>query len=158
MKFIFTPMNEKYANDVIANWHYDDVYSFYDMAADEADVRIFVDTKNWQNITKAVLNENDELVGWASFYTENDEFWLSLGLRPDLTGRGLGEEFVTQCVKYAVSQYKLIKNTIKLAVALFNQRAIKVYQRAGFTETNRTVRDTHIGRVDFIEMEKHITH
>jgi len=157
MKFIFAPMNEKHANDIVTNWHYDDVYSFYDMAADEEDLRIFMDTKNWQNITKAALNEDDELVGWASFYTENDEFWLSLGLRPDLTGQGLGEEFVTQCVEYAASQYKLTKDTIRLAVAAFNERAIRVYQRAGFVETNRTIRDTHIGRVDFIEMEKHVT-
>jgi len=157
MKFIFAPMNEKHANDIVTNWHYDDVYSFYDMAADEDDLRIFMDTKNWQDITKAALNADDELVGWASFYTENDEFWLSLGLRPDLTGQGLGEEFVTQCVEYAASQYKLTKHTIRLAVAVFNQRAIKVYQRTGFIETDRTIRDTHIGRVDFIEMEKHIT-
>jgi ribosomal-protein-alanine N-acetyltransferase len=54
MKYIFTPMNEKYANDIVSNWHYDDVYSFYDMAADEDDLRIFMDTKNWQNTTKAV--------------------------------------------------------------------------------------------------------
>ena len=158
MKYIFTPMNEKYADDIVTNWHYDGVYSFYDMAEDEDDLRIFMDTKNWQKITKAVLNENDELVGWASFYTENDEFWLSLGLRPDLTGQKLGEEFVSECVKYAISEYKLNKNTIKLAVALFNRRAIKVYQRAGFIETIRTIRDTHIGQVDFIEMEKHIAH
>jgi ribosomal-protein-alanine N-acetyltransferase len=158
MQYIFTPMNEKYANDIVSNWHYDDVYSFYDMAADEDDLRIFMDSKNWQNIIRAVLNENDELVGWVSFYTENDEFWLSFGLRPDLTGQKLGQEFVSECVKYAISQYTLIKPTIKLAVALFNQRAIKVYQRAGFREINRTVRDTHIGRVDFIEMEKHIAH
>ena len=115
-----------------------------------------MDTKNWENIVKAVLNENDELVGWASFYTENDEFWLSLGLRPDLTGRGLGEEFVSECVRYAISGYKLAKHTIKLAVALFNQRAINVYRRAGFVETSKTIRDTHVGKVDFIEMEKNI--
>jgi len=156
MKYTFVRMNETYANDIISNWHYDDVYSFYDMAADEDDLRIFMDTNNWQNTIKAVLNENDELVGWATFYTENDEFWLSLGLRPDLTGQGLGEEFVSQCVKHAISEYK-IKHTIKLAVALFNQRASKVYQRAGFVETNKTIRDTHIGKVDFIEMEKHVT-
>jgi len=158
MKYIFAPMNEEYANDIVSNWHYDDIYSFYDMAADEDDLRIFMDAKNWQNTIMAVLNENDELVGWASFYTENDEFWLSLSLRPDLTGQGLGEEFVTECEKYAISQYKLIKHTIKLAVALFNRRATKVYQRAGFIETNRTIGDTHIGQVDFIEMEKHIAH
>ena len=157
MKYIFTPMNQEYANDIVSNWHYGDVYSFYDMAADEDDLRIFMDTKNWHNTIKAVLNENDELVGWASFYTENNEFWLSLGLRPDLTGQGLGEEFVLQCVRYAISQYKSIKHTIKLAVALFNERAIKVYQRAGFVETNKTVRNTHIGQVDFIGMEKNIS-
>jgi len=150
-------MNEKYADDIVSNWHYDDVYSFYDMAADEDDLRIFMDTNNWQNTVKAVLNENDKLVGWASFYTENDEFWLSLGLRPDLTGQGLGEEFVSECVRHAITGYK-INHTIKLAVALFNQRAIKVYQRAGFIEANKTVRDTHMGEVDFIEMEKHINY
>jgi ribosomal-protein-alanine N-acetyltransferase len=158
MKFNFAPMTERYANDVVVNWHYDDLYSFYDMAADEDDLKIFVDTENWHNIIRAALNEDDELVGWASFYTENDEFWLSLGLRPDLTGQGFGAEFVSECARYAVSHYKPINDIIKLAVALFNQRAIKVYQRAGFVETTRTVRDTHIGQVDFVEMEKHIAH
>jgi ribosomal-protein-alanine N-acetyltransferase len=157
MKYIFAPMNKEYAN-AIADWHYDDVYSFYDMAADEDDLRIFMDANNWQDIIKAAFDENDELVGWASFYTENDEFWLSLGLRPDLTGRGLGREFVSECVNYLALEYKLTKPIIKLAVALFNQRAIKVYQRAGFVEINRTIRDTHVGRVDFIEMEKDIAY
>jgi len=157
MKYIFVPMNEKYANDV-ASWHYDDVYSFYDMASDEDDLRILMDTKNWPDIIRAVLNENDELVGWAAFYTENDEFWLSLGMRPDLTGQGLGEEFVSACLEYAGSGCELTKGTIKLHVAVFNQRAVKVYQRAGFTETNRIIRTTHIGPVDFIEMEKHVPH
>jgi ribosomal-protein-alanine N-acetyltransferase len=157
MKYIFTPMSEKYANDIVSNWHYDGIYSFYDMAADEDDLRLFMDTKNWQDIIKVVLDEDDVLVGWASFYTENDEFWLSLGLRPDLTGQGLGEEFASECVRYAISHYKLTKHTIKLAVALFNQRAIKVYQRAGFVKVREIVRDTHIGQVDFIEMEKYVS-
>ena len=156
MEYTFMPMNQKYANDIVSNWHYSGVYSFYDMTADEDDLRIFMDAKNWESVIRAVLNEDDELVGWASFYAANDEFWLSLGLRPDLTDQGLGKEFVSECVRYAISRYG-IGHTIKLAVALFNQRAIKVYQRVGFVETNKTIRDTHIGRVDFIEMEKHIT-
>lgn len=150
-------MNQTYANTV-SKWHYDGVYSFYDMAADEDDLRILMDTNNWRDMIKAILNEDDELVGWAAFYTENDEFRLSLGLSPDLTGQGLGEEFVSECVNYAISHYELTQCSIKLAVALFNQRAIKVYQRAGFTETNKTIRDTPIGQLDFIEMEKHIAH
>ena len=157
MKYIFAPMNQEYANVIVSNWHYDDVYSFYDMAADEDDLRIFMDTNNWRDNIRAVLNEDDELVGWASFYTENNEFWLSLGLRPDLTGQGLGAEFVSQCVGYAISHYSPTNDTIKLAVALFNQRAIKVYQKAGFVETGRTVRKTHIGLVDFMEMKRDIS-
>lgn len=156
MMYVFDPMNEGYANEIVSNWHYDDLYSFYDMAADKDDLKLFMDIDNWRDITKAVLNEDNELVGWASFYTENDEFWLSLGLRPDLTGRGLGEGFVLACVDYATSHYHLSKRIIKLAVAVFNQRAINVYQRVGFMETNKTTRDTHVGKVDFIEMEKHL--
>ena len=158
MKYVFALMNERYASDIVSLWHYDDVYSFYDMAADEDDLRIFMDARNWQDTIRAVLNENDELVGWASFYFENDELWLSLGLRPDLTGRGLGDEFVSECIDYAASHHRLVKHTIRLAVALFNRRAIKVYQRVGFMETNRTVRDTPIGQMGFIEMEKHVDH
>jgi ribosomal-protein-alanine N-acetyltransferase len=155
IEYIFAPMSEGYAND-IANWHYDGVYSFYDMAADPDDLRILMDTRKWRDTIKAVLNEEQELVGWAAFYMENDEFWLSLGLRPDLTGRGLGEEFVYECVCQAKSQHKSSKDAIKLHVAVFNQRAIKVYQRVGFVETKKLVRDTPIGSLDFIEMERHV--
>ena len=155
MRYLFAPMNAQYADDIVS-WHYDGVYSFYDMAADEDDLRIFMDTENWQKVTKAILNKDDELVGWASFYAENDDFRLSLGLRPDLTGRGLGKELVSECVSYARLHYKSAGHTIRLAVALFNQRAIKVYQRVGFVETKKIVRDTHIGPVNFVEMEKHI--
>jgi ribosomal-protein-alanine N-acetyltransferase len=156
MKYVFVAMNEEYAREV-ANWHYDGTYSFYDMAADEDDLKILMNANNWRDMIKAVLDENDELIGWAAFYTENGEFWLSLGLRPDLTGRGLGEEFVSDCVRQAKSQRKSSEDAIKLHVAVFNQRAIKVYQRVGFMETKKSVRDTPIGQLDFPEMEKRIS-
>jgi ribosomal-protein-alanine N-acetyltransferase len=157
MKYIFAVMNEQYAREV-ASWHYEGIYSFYDMAADKDDLKILLDANNWRDMIKAVLDENDELIGWAAFYMENDEFWLSLGLRPDLTGRGLGEKFVYACVYNAISEHRSPKDTIKLHVAAFNQRAIKVYQRAGFVETKKLVRDIPVGQLDFLEMEKHISH
>jgi hypothetical protein len=60
------------------------------------------------------------------------------------------------CLNHAVSQYRPGTGIIKLAAAAFNRRAIKVYQKVGSVETNRTTRDTHIGQVDFIDMEKRI--
>jgi len=58
-------MKGKWAN-IVSKWHYDGLYSFYDIAADEDDLRMFPDTENWPNIIRAVLNEDDELVGGHS--------------------------------------------------------------------------------------------
>jgi ribosomal-protein-alanine N-acetyltransferase len=149
-------MNQRYVNEV-ASWHYDGVYSFYDTVVDE-DLRVLMDAKKWRDVVRAVLNENDEPVACASFYVENDESWLSLALRPDLTCRGLGEEFVARCVNHATSQYRSNKLTIRLHVALVKPRVTKVCQRAGFVETQRTVSHTHDGHAVLIEMQKHVAH
>ena len=162
-------MKEEYANEIINNWHYDGIYSFYDMTADEEDLKVFTDRGYWKDTIFAVLNENNELVGWSSFYLENEIVWLSLGLKPGLTGIGLGEEFVSECVNFAKSHYKPNKQIVKFDVALFNQsaikdlgagfgpfnqRAIKVYERVGFSEFGRVIKHTRKGRVEFIQMKR----
>lgn len=152
MKFLFVPMAAEYADEIVYRWHYDGTYAFYDMEADEDDARILLNKEYWVTIHRAVLDEHRALIGFASFYTEAGDFWLSLGLKPELTGQGLGEAFVRECVSYASSHYTLPGNSIKLAVARFNRRAIKVYRKVGFVESGREVRKTHIGNVDFLEM------
>ena len=154
MQYLFSPMREQFADEIIFHWHYDGIYSFYDMTADEEDLKIFTNIEYWKDTIFAVLDENGELVGWSSFYIENEDVWISLGLKPQLTGRGLGKEFVSECVKFAKSHYKLDEQTIKLDVALFNQRAIKVYKKAGFCNSKKIIKNTHIGEVDFLRMEK----
>jgi ribosomal-protein-alanine N-acetyltransferase len=157
MLYQYKPMEEEYANEIIHNWHYSDIYAFYDMTADKGDLKIFTDRSYWKDTIFSVLNENDELIGWSSFYLENGIVWLSLGLKPELTGTGLGEEFILDCIRFAKSHYQLKKQAIKLDVALFNRRAIKVYKRAGFIETNRIIKNTQIGKVEFLRMTKTLT-
>ena len=154
MQYQYVRMKEKYANEIINNWHYEDIYSFYDMTADEGDLKIFTDRSYWKNTIFAVLNENNDLIGWSSYYFEKEIAWLSLGLKPELTGNGLGEEFVSDCIRFAESHYKLKKQAIKLDAALFNRRAIKVYERVGFIVSSRITKNTHIGKVDFLRMGK----
>ena len=59
-----------------------------------------------------------------------DALDIGLGLRPDLTGHGLGDAFVAACVGHA--RRTRHPAALRLAVAEFNQRASRVYERAGF--------------------------
>lgn len=60
---------------------------------------------------------------------------IGLGLRPDLTGCGLGESFLRACLHFASEV--LGARSYTLAVAACNRRAITVYERAGFQEVDR---------------------
>ena len=154
MQYLFIPMTEHYAREIVDNWHYAREYSFYDMDADEKDLAIFMNRDYWETITFAVLNDENELAGWATFYEEGDIIWLSLGMKPALTGKGLGQGFVSACISHARSNPAFFKPIMKLDVAEFNERALKVYQRAGFVESERIVTKTHVGDVPFIRMER----
>src|ERR671920_1320993 len=55
---------------------------------------------------------------------------VGLGMSPDLTGSGLGEEFVHAGLRFARETYS--PPAFRLTVAAFNHRAIRVYERAGF--------------------------
>jgi len=152
MQYRFVSMNDECASEIVEEWHYDGIYSFYDMTADEEDLKIFTDRRYWRNNTFAVLDESGVLIGWSSFYVEDDALWLSLGLKPDLTGLGLGKEFVSECIEFARSYYKLDREPIRLDVALFNERAIKVYKKVGFRELGKVSKNTNGGVFEFLRM------
>jgi ribosomal-protein-alanine N-acetyltransferase len=152
MQYRFVSMKDGYANEIVDYWHYEGIYSFYDMTADEEDLKIFTDRTYWANTTFAVLNESNVLIGWASFFFEEGVLWLSLGLKPELTGIGLGEEFVSKCIGFARTHYKLGQKPIRLDVALFNERAIKVYKRVGFCVIGKVNKNTNGGVFEFLQM------
>lgn len=67
-----------------------------------------------------------------------NELEIGLGLRPDLTGRGLGLEFVKLGISKASQVYPDYKGDMVLRVLDTNERAVKVYERAGFREYKRS--------------------
>ena len=96
--------------------------------------------------------DGGELVGFYYFDVKDDAVEYGLGLRPDLTGRGLGLEFFRRGLEFGVARFGTTK--VVLNVAAFNERAIRVYERAGFRRTGRHVRRfERWGEVAFIEME-----
>jgi RimJ/RimL family protein N-acetyltransferase len=100
----------------------------------------------------AARDESGSLVGFFYYDTHGATLEIGLGLRPDLTGRGLGGEFLRCGLDFARERFA--PQRIVLNVAAFNERAIAVYERAGFRRTGRHVRTfARWGEVPFIEME-----
>lgn len=77
---------------------------------------------------------------------------VGLGLRPDLTGLGLGDAFLDAGLRFAADE--LGAEGYTLAVAAFNRRAIAVYERAGFVETERYAHHTNGGVHAFVRMTR----
>jgi [ribosomal protein S18]-alanine N-acetyltransferase len=99
-----------------------------------------------------VRDETGKLLGFYYLEERGDAVFLGLGLRPELTGRGLGVEFVRTGVEFARSRFE--SHRVILDVAAFNERAIKVYERVGFRETGRHPRRfERWGEVEFVDME-----
>jgi len=150
-KYRFVPMTASYAEDV-AKWHYPGIYTFYDLDQDPEDYQEFMDPAGWPETYFAVLDDVDDLVGFFAFECAEGTLVLGLGLRPDLTGRGRGEAFVAAGLDFAAKRFA--PRGFELSVASFNERAIRVYERLGFTRTRTFQQETNGGTHEFVEMRR----
>jgi ribosomal-protein-alanine N-acetyltransferase len=169
MRYHFVPMNKEYARTIVEHWKYGDDYSIHDYI-NEADH--ILDSTSWGKGLFAVLNEEGELVGelTTEFFDENDgcldyddfgpeklnaaEMWIGFGLKPELTGRGLGEGFVAACIEFAVSEHNYQGEAVRLGVPVFNERDIKVYKRVGFQVFARAVGQVDGRKFEAVQMIK----
>jgi [ribosomal protein S18]-alanine N-acetyltransferase len=129
---------------VLDGWRYEPPYDFYNGEDDpvENPERFFL-----------VRDDTGDLLGFYYFEERPDAVEIGLGLRPDLTGRGLGLQFFLDGVSFAKRTFG--EKHVVLNVAAFNDRAITVYRRAGFRETGRHIRRfDRWGEVEFVEMEE----
>lgn len=124
--------------DEISRWRYPEPYATYN--GDPASVPGLLDPRyNYH----AVTNPDGELVGYFCFGVDatvpagrklgvydEDALDVGLGMRPDLTGRGLGLGFMQAGLRFARQAFS--PPAFRLTVAAFNRRAVKVYEAAGF--------------------------
>jgi [ribosomal protein S18]-alanine N-acetyltransferase len=138
------PLTEAHAAE-IATWRYEFPYEWYDTASDPRRVELFSNAVEREGL-RAVVGDDDELVGFFNFVREGDEVRIGLGMRPDLTGRGLAQPFIQAGLEYARAQWEPLR--FRLWVARWNERALRAYRRAGFRE----VKVNEPSR--FVEMER----
>jgi [ribosomal protein S18]-alanine N-acetyltransferase len=146
----FTPMTQAEAEE-IAGWHYPGEYAFYDADFIPAGMGELLDPSQRGDQYHAARNADGELEGFAQLEPlAGGATEIGLGLRPDLTGRGLGRAFTGAVIDLARLHGA---GPITLAVAAFNARAIRVYERCGFAETGRHTRRLGDRDWEFVDME-----
>ena len=142
-------MNEQDAH-AIAKWHYQDPYTFYDADQDPDDLAELLNPQSWQETYHSVFDEQNKLFGFFTFNKNEGIIEIGLGLRPDLTGKGIGLGFVQAGLEFAKNIYS--STAFRLKVATFNHRAIRVYEQAGFHPARVFMHTTNGGEYEFLEM------
>ncbi|MBB6454134.1 ribosomal-protein-alanine N-acetyltransferase [Salirhabdus euzebyi] len=150
MEFLFKPMNQSDAEE-IAEWEYDEPYSFYNPKSDEEDLKLLLNSNARKNIYYSVFNKDRKLIGFYTFICKGKVMEIGLGLAPEITGKGYGKDFVKAGLQYAKTHFVCSKFT--LFVATFNKRAINVYQKVGFNPTKTFMQNTNGSEFEFLEME-----
>ena len=134
----------------ILNWRYPPPYNLYNQEENDAGIEEFLDQSY-----KAIVDQEDSLVGYYctgqpaqvpkghEFNVYNKEcIDIGLGMNPELTGKGFGREFLAFILK------ELEVECLRLTVAKFNQRAIRLYEAFDFKPTDSFTK----GDIEFITM------
>lgn len=141
----------------ITTWRYDGPYAIYNGETLKTSLRFSLWLRSLFRLLGyecfAVDDERGELVGIFQFSRMPPRtITIGLGLRPDYTGRGCGPAFVESGLEFGRERYA--PKTFRLLVATFNERALKVYTRAGFKKIRELARTTLRGREMFYEMRR----
>lgn len=143
-------LSDENAKDIADNWKYPDLYSFYNMTEDPEDYEEMTTPSLRADNYFQVLNDN-ELFGFFTLSLTESIVEIGIGIKPEYTSKGLGEEFIKTIIEFIKDNYNI--STIRLGVAEFNTRAQKVYNRLGFSKTRKYSQKTNNAIYTFIEME-----
>ena len=136
--FQFEPPTQADARAILG-WRYEGIYAAYNANPARLDEGIAT-LLNPLNHYLAARRADGTLIGFCCFgaearvpggdYTNPPALDVGLGLRPDLTGGGLGATFVRAILDEGWRRHDPPR--FRLTVAEFNERARRVYARVGF--------------------------
>lgn len=166
MPYTLAPISRDDAR-AIRGWRYDGPYAVYnmdveDITGDALDDEMLDSRSPWF----AVRDASGELIGFFAFGTSaelggymtphlfdgDDILSIGLGMRPDMTGKGAGLDFVNAGLRFAREYFT--PRTFRLYVMSWNRRAIRVYEHAGFRQIGTVMQHTPAGEREFIEMRR----
>lgn len=163
MPYTFTLANKADA-DAICAWQYEEPYAIYTIGNEPDEENVYDEMLDPRSPHYAVRDEHGELVGFFSYgtsaqpfdseepgiYTDDCTVTIGLGMHPNLTGKGLGLAFVEAGLDFARQQFA--PRAFRLYVMTFNQRAIRVYEKAGFLHVRVYTQHNIHGMHEFLVM------
>lgn len=122
-------------------WRYEPPYDAYDITTDQdEEVEYFLAA----DIHCHALVEGGEVVGYCTFGRDArvsggdysaDAVDIGLGVKPSRTGSGDGRYFVAAAVDRAKEMFS--PRFLRVTISAGNQRALRVWSNAGFSEVSR---------------------
>jgi ribosomal-protein-alanine N-acetyltransferase len=151
-----TTITEQHAADIVT-WRYPEPYRCYDLVG--AEPAYFLDPANG---FFALVDEGGELIGYRSFGPDGqvpggayDDAALDTGggLRPELTGRGLGRRSVATGLAFGRERFH--PAAFRVTVAQFNSRARRVVESLGFGYASTFVASTDGSHFNIFLLKNH---
>lgn len=150
--FRLSELTEEHAK-LICSWKYENEYSIYNTDWQT------VCAQNWGIADKtrrkaeftAVLNEENFLFAYFRFVVSSNTVTVGLGVNPQCCGKGNGAKLMELILHEFKARYT--DQTLELDVREFNQRAIQCYSHAGFQVIDSYVKETPIGKGNFLRMQ-----
>jgi ribosomal-protein-alanine N-acetyltransferase len=148
--FKFMPMTEACARTAL-NWHYEPPYDFYNHDSTQLDALIRDSYLNPAYRYFSVFDGNDSLIAFRCFGEDArvpggdyspDALDMGGGLRPDLTGHGLGPQIIRAAMDFARAEFS--PRAFRATVAEFNLRAQRSCEKVGYVPVQRFIA-THSG-------------
>lgn len=147
--FHIGPLQLAHAEQV-CQWVFDPPYNIYNWLPWEQMQQLgveFGDPVLREQQYASVLTENGELIGIAQYFPMQDVTRLGVCMRPEVCGLGYGAAFMETIVQEAIRRTP--NHEIDLEVHIWNKRAIRAYEKAGFAITDTYDKRTPTGIAAF---------
>jgi RimJ/RimL family protein N-acetyltransferase len=151
VKLRFRPLGEDDAQAIV-DWRYEDPYSIYDAGPDEVAGMLAPENRYY-----AIAREDDPLIGFCCFGPDarvrggsydDEALDIGVGLRPDLTGGGMGAAFIESVLDFGRQEFA--PAGFRATVAAFNKRSLRACETAGFERIATFAGTTPKGKRDFV--------
>ncbi|MBW7455479.1 GNAT family N-acetyltransferase [Paenibacillus sepulcri] len=146
--FTVTALSPQQAEE-LCSWRYEPPFDFYNWSSWEVMLQLgleFGDPEIREKQYCAVVDADGELIGFIQFFPLLGVTRIGLGMRPDLCGHGLGLQFLQTIIAEGISRAP--EDILDLEVHVWNLRAIRTYEKAGFVITDTYIRRTVDGPIE----------